>query len=161
MSPRPPGGVPGRLYADYTAAKLREIVEEIRDELATRKTAAARRLREEIDPDYEIDRPHDCCVYVVALDPEVRRDKAFRKKNPSAREDRPCLYVGSTSKGPDARFAQHKAGEQHSRIVRKHGVGLRPEFSAGYQKLTRDEAESAEKALAKLLRREGYGVWQE
>jgi predicted GIY-YIG superfamily endonuclease len=150
-----------RPYRDYKIPQLRELVADLREELKSRKSPSARRLREEIDPQYEIGRPHDCCVYVIELDPAVRDDRSFARKNPDARPDRPCLYVGSTFKSPEERFAQHKAGDQHSRIVRKYGVHLRPEFYRQYPPLTRTQAEDQEKALARLLRGEGYGVWQE
>jgi hypothetical protein len=78
-----------------------------------------------------------------------------------------CLYVGSTSKTPGARFAQHKSGHRtktgrktFSTLVHKYGTFLRPSLynHIGPVK-TRAEAEKLEKELALELRRERYAVW--
>ena len=39
------------------------------------------------------------------------------------------LYVGQTSRDPDLRFDQHKAGRKASRAIRRFGVRLLPSFS--------------------------------
>jgi hypothetical protein len=35
-------------------------------------------------------------VYVIELDRAVMQIRAFRERNPDARSDKPCVYVGST-----------------------------------------------------------------
>lgn len=144
----------------HSLEELRDLAEELRAELAHRSTPGANRLRDEIDPDFSVSTARDCGVYVIELQSKVRLASSFAKKNPEPLPDRPCLYVGSTSNTPEARLEQHRLGEA-SRIVKKFGCGLRPEFFERYPSMTRDQAEEEERALARLLRREGYGVWQE
>lgn len=144
-----------------TIDELRERVATLRHELSNRGVRSARRLREEIDPDFNIDRPQDNCVYVVELDDAVRDVRRFTRKNPDARADHPCLYVGSTAKTREERFEEHKeGGEKASGWVRDFGVRLRPEFTFALDDLVWDEARHMEEELAELLRSEGYGVWQ-
>jgi hypothetical protein len=57
-------------------------------------------------------------VYVVELDEAVRSHKRFTAANPDCRSDRPCLYIGMTSRLPEERFAQHKAGLKTARFVK-------------------------------------------
>lgn len=153
VTPRPLKG--------YSLKQIRERVDEIRHELSRRRSYNARKLREEIEPKYADRRARDCRVYVIELSERVRADKTFVEANPNARSDRPCLYVGSTSKTAEERFDQHKAGkEKFSRRVRDHGIGLRPEFAELIPLMPRDEVERTERRVAHLLRREGYAVWQ-
>ena len=150
-----------RPYRAAPLADLRRLIEDIRSESALRDSPGARKLREEIDPEYSIEKRRDCCVYVIELADDIRSDKKFREKNPNASSERPCLYVGSTSRTPDERFGQHKAGKARaSKRVYKFGIRLRPEFFEALPFMTRSEAEARERTLAEILRREGYGVWQ-
>ena len=64
-------------------------------------------------------------VYVIELDRAVMHIRAFRERNPDARADKPCVYVGSTWLEPQKRFEQHKAGVKANRFARKFGVKLR------------------------------------
>ena len=116
---------------------LKEIVERVREELRHRGARGARELRLEIDPEFReepipepaTDQAFCCRVYVIELDEKIRGNRSFAKKNPKARMDRPCLYVGSTSKTPSERFAVHIEGEKESSPkVRNFGLALRPEF---------------------------------
>ena len=100
------------------------------------------------------------CVYIIELNPAVRSNSAFRKRNPDARVDRPCVYVGSTYLDPQVRFEQHKAGVKANRFARKYGVRLRRSrmrFLKGYK--TRALAEAAERRCAERLQSRGYAVW--
>ncbi len=54
-------------------------------------------------------------VYVIELDRAVMQIRAFRERNPDARADKPCVYVGSTWLEPQKRFEQHKAGVKANR----------------------------------------------
>ncbi len=100
------------------------------------------------------------CVYVIELDPAVRTVRAFRERNPNARADKPCVYVGSTWLDPEVRFRQHKAGIRANRFARKFGVRLRlshMRFLKGYK--TRQLAEAAERRCAERLQARGFAVW--
>jgi len=100
------------------------------------------------------------CVYVVELDATVRDDPKFAAENPACRDDKPCVYVGLTGLSPEERFARHKRGIQCSRIVKKHGVRLRPKLYENLNPMTFEDAAAMEVALADRLRRRGYAVWQ-
>ena len=65
------------------------------------------------------------------------------------------LYVGETSRDPDIRFDQHKAGYKASRCVDRFGVRLLPELVAHLNPLRRWEAAELEAALAEELTRAG------
>jgi predicted GIY-YIG superfamily endonuclease len=65
------------------------------------------------------------------------------------------LYVGETSRDPDARFDQHKAGYKASRAVNRFGVRLLPELVAHLNPLSRWEAVDLEEALTDAFRRAG------
>lgn len=94
-------------------------------------------------------------VYVIELAPAVRD----RRKCPPA-NGKPAVYVGQTADTPEVRFAEHLAGYRAARVVRDHGVRLRPRLSRNYGPYdTRDEAEAAEARLAERLRRRGFCVF--
>lgn len=99
-------------------------------------------------------------VYVIALDTRVLGQKKFHKQNPDYPGKRPCLYVGMTSRSPDERFAQHKAGYKAARFAHKYGKWLRRKLYEKYNPLTHAQAERLEKKLAEQLRDKGYAVWQ-
>lgn len=82
--------------------------------------------------------------------------------NPDAIPGKPVVYVGMTSKTPEERFSQHKAGGRlASSIVTKFGRRLFPWAYQGRRTYRRKEsAEKAEVALAEELRRRGWVVWQ-
>jgi predicted GIY-YIG superfamily endonuclease len=65
-----------------------------------------------------------------------------------ARADPWGLYVGQTSRDPDLRFDQHKAGYKASRAVKRFGVRLIPELVDHLNPLRRWEALELEAALA-------------
>ncbi len=100
-------------------------------------------------------------VYVIELDPAVWEASAkFREANPQWRPGRECLYVGMTGLTPEQRFANHLAGVRSSRLVHRFALRLRPDLSEGLNPMTYAEAARMEKVLAKVLRGDGYGVWQ-
>jgi len=70
------------------------------------------------------------------------------------------LYVGQTSRDPDQRFDQHKAGYKASGAARRFGVRLLPGFVEHLNPLRRWEALELEAALAEVLRAAGVG-WVE
>lgn len=65
------------------------------------------------------------------------------------------LYVGQTSRDPDLRFDQHKAGYKASGAARRFGVRLLPEMTAHLNPLRAWEALEIEAGLAEELRRAG------
>jgi hypothetical protein len=65
------------------------------------------------------------------------------------------LYVGQTSRDPDLRFDQHKAGYKASGAARRFGVRLLPDLVAHLNPLRAWEALEIEAGLAEELRRAG------
>ena len=102
------------------------------------------------------------CVYVIELNEAVRREKKFLAKNPEIKDDKVCVYVGSTGHNPEQRFAQHLEGYKSCKYVKKFGERLRPDLVPNYEKGFKNsrEAEAAEARLAVRLRKRGHGVWQ-
>lgn len=102
------------------------------------------------------------CVYVIELNDAVRHDRKFRAKNPDMRDDKVCVYVGSTGRDPNIRFAQHREGYKSCKYVKNFGERLRPDLVPKYESGFKNsrEAEAAEARLAVRLRRRGHGVWQ-
>jgi predicted GIY-YIG superfamily endonuclease len=102
----------------------------------------------------------DYNVYVIELDKAVLGKWKFKESNPDYNETRPCVYVGQTSKDPEDRFSQHKAGMRSASLVRQYGVRLMPNLYEKYNVLpSRIKAENKEKWLVEKLRKRGYGVW--
>lgn len=65
------------------------------------------------------------------------------------------LYVGQTSRDPDWRFDQHKAGYKSSGPVRRFGVCLLPEAVDHLNPLHQWESLELEEALAETFRDAG------
>ena len=98
-------------------------------------------------------------MYVIELDREVLKERAFVSANPRHRPGWLCLYVGSTCLAPEERLERHLTGRHGNRYVYRYGIRLRPDFYRMYPPMTRDEAELTEAELAEELRKEGYAVW--
>jgi hypothetical protein len=86
-------------------------------------------------------------VYVVLLR-DARRAEPFG------------LYVGQTSRDPDLRFDQHKAGYKASGAARRFGVQLLPQLTAHLNPMRQWESIDLEEALAEAFRAAGVG-WVE
>ena len=86
-------------------------------------------------------------LYVVLLHDPRRRDPWG-------------LYVGQTSRDPDWRFDQHKAGYKASGAVRRFGVRLLPHLVEHLNPLRQWESLDLEAALADALRDAGL-AWIE
>jgi predicted GIY-YIG superfamily endonuclease len=100
-------------------------------------------------------------VYVIELDQAVWHGSAkFRRANPDHDPGKPCLYVGMTGLSPEERFANHRAGIRSSSLVHRFATRLRPDLFEGLNPMSYREAVRMEKVLAKVLRGDGYGVWQ-
>jgi hypothetical protein len=64
----------------------------------------------------------------------------------------PWLYVVSSAKSPEARFAQHKRGYKSSRYAKRFGLRLRPDLYEDLQPIrAKREAVAAEQARAREL----------
>lgn len=70
----------------------------------------------------------------------------------TARRDLFGLYVGQTSRDPDLRFDQHKAGYKASGAVKRFGVRLLPDLVAHLNPMMAWEAIELEAALAEAFR---------
>lgn len=99
-------------------------------------------------------------IYVIRLNPEVRKAKRFREANPAALENAECLYVGMTACSAEERFAQHKRGYKACSFVRKYGKELAPELFPRTELFPLEVAKKLEVDHAESLRRQGYAVWQ-
>jgi predicted GIY-YIG superfamily endonuclease len=90
-------------------------------------------------------------IYVVEL-----ADAAAPRRPPG----QASVYVGQTVVTPEERFAQHKAGHKASRVVRRHGVRLRPDLYEGLPLLaSREAALVLEARVAAELRSRGFRVF--
>jgi len=65
------------------------------------------------------------------------------------------VYVGQTSRDPDLRFDQHKAGYKASGAARRFGVRLLPDLVEHLNPMRRWEALDLEAALAEAFRAAG------
>ena len=102
------------------------------------------------------------CVYVIRLRKEILTHKKFRDANPGHRPDKPCVYVGSTSRTPEERYQRHidPASKVGSRWVKQYHIQLHKRLTDKQPKFaTREEAEVHEQVLSARLRRKGYAVW--
>lgn len=100
-------------------------------------------------------------VYVIDLDPAVRKVPQVRKTNIGHDPEMPCVYVGQTGLSLKKRRAQHRKGEKAGRgYVTKYGYG-RPFLRALFEHLNPclpEDALKYERELAARLRAEGYVV---
>jgi hypothetical protein len=76
------------------------------------------------------------------------------------RQGRWGLYVGQTSRDPDWRFDQHKAGYKSSGAVKRFGLCLLPELTDHLNPLHQWESIELEAALAEAFRQAGIS-WVE
>jgi hypothetical protein len=76
------------------------------------------------------------------------------------RQGRWGLYVGQTSRDPDWRFDQHKAGYKSSGAVKRFGLCLFPELTDHLNPLHQWESIELEAALAEAFRQAGIS-WVE
>src|SRR5580698_10984493 len=97
-------------------------------------------------------------VYVVLLDPAVKKLRKVRAENPKANLKKPAVYVGMTGLTPEERFANHKAGLKAASVVKRHGLRLLPELYAHLNPMPFEAAVQMEMDLAEDLRRAGYTV---
>jgi predicted GIY-YIG superfamily endonuclease len=70
-----------------------------------------------------------------------------------------AYYVGMTGLPLDERFRRHKEGKQSSRIVRKFGARLAPEYYEHIKPMTYRDALKKEASWAEELRENGLKVY--
>ena len=99
-------------------------------------------------------------VYVVELDPAVRRQRRFIRQNRYTTPGQTCLYVGSTGLDPEVRYVNHLRGHKGCPLVRDHALRLRPDLFADFPAMTWADAVATEVAWAEELRELGYAVYQ-
>jgi len=105
-------------------------------------------------------------VYAIELDKAFAKTLKAKMENPNANIDKPCIYVGSSSKIPEERFSEHINGVRNprgplfSRVAHEYGIRLRPRLYEKYNPMTtREEAQAKEKELTAKYRKRGYTVW--
>lgn len=101
---------------------------------------------------------HHHHVYVVLLQPAVRKLRSVRLSNPNADPKKPCVYVGMTGLDPKQRFANHQAGIKSASVVKRFGTRLLPEYYAHLNPMPFTAAAQMEIDLAEDLRRAGFTV---
>ena len=100
-------------------------------------------------------------LYVVELRPEIfERERRFFEKNPHWLPGKLCVYVGMTGLTPEERFLKHLRGEKDAWFVQKYGQRLRPELYKHFNPMPYELAAVMEAELARRLREQGVGVWQ-
>ena len=100
-------------------------------------------------------------LYVVELRPTIfEAEQRFSEKNPHWLPGKLCVYVGMSGLTPEERFKKHLQGEKDAWFVRKYGLRLRPELYRHFNPMPYDLARVMEPELARQLRQQGYGVWQ-
>ena len=101
-------------------------------------------------------------VYVIELDPSVRKHRDVRRNNPGAKAWLlPCLYVGQTRRSPEERFKEHNTGEglkKGGRHLKGRCIRLRKDLYEFYNPMPLLESLILERDLAEELRLEGYTI---
>jgi len=106
-------------------------------------------------------------VYVIELLPEVWKEKKFLAPNTHAAGG-PAFYVGQTSKTPEERFLQHKAGEHSNKFVQLYSANsfkeifckeLMLDSGIPFEDLTEGQSLLSELALTHWIRAQGMGAY--
>ena len=100
-------------------------------------------------------------LYVIELRPDIfARERRFAEANPHWIPGHLCAYVGMTGLTPEERFQKHRRGEKDAWYVQKYGQRLLPDLYRHFNRMPYDFAKTMEPELARLLRDQGYAVWQ-
>jgi hypothetical protein len=100
-------------------------------------------------------------LYVVALRSMIfEKERRFFEANPHWLPDKLCVYVGMTGLSPEERLQKHLRGEKDAWFVHNYGQRLLPELYRHFNPMPYDLARLMEPELARQLRGQGYGVWQ-
>lgn len=98
-------------------------------------------------------------VYVVELSKEIMQVGKFKKRNPHAKDNARCLYVGMTGLSPEIRFKKHKDGIKANVYVQRYGIKLLPNLYKDYLNLSFEDAKAKEAMLGEALKQQGFAVW--
>ena len=79
-------------------------------------------------------------VYVIELDRAVMQIRAFRERNPDARADKPCVYVGSTWLELEPKRGQRRELARVALTAREHSAQACPFLDAASTKTTFGES---------------------
>ena len=90
-------------------------------------------------------------VYVIEL-----TARAGQRRDPRI----PWVYVGSSARDPELRFAQHVRGYKSSGLVKRFALRLRPDLYECFNPMPYRGAYEMEFELADELRERGFAVWQ-
>ncbi len=100
-------------------------------------------------------------LYVIELRPEIfEKERRFFEANPQWLPGKLCVYVGMTGLSPEERLRKHMRGEKDAWFVHKYGQRLLPDLYRHFNPMPYDLARVMEPELARQLREQGYGVWQ-
>jgi hypothetical protein len=100
-------------------------------------------------------------LYVVELEPRIfEKERRFSEANPHWLPGKLCVYVGMTGLTPEERLKKHLQGEKGARFVHKYSQRHLPDLYRHFNPLPHDLACVMEPELARQLREQGYGVWQ-
>jgi len=100
-------------------------------------------------------------LYMVELQPEIfEKERRFFEANPQWLPGKLCVYVGMTGLSPEERFRKHMQGEKDAWFVRRYGQRLLPDLYRYFNPMPYELAHIMEPELARQLRDQGYGVWQ-
>jgi len=100
-------------------------------------------------------------VYVIELDPAVRKHRKVRATNPGADPAKSCLYIGQTGREIAERYMEHQSGtgkKRGARFLEGSCMGLREDIYAVFNPMPQLESLVLERELALELREEGYTV---
>jgi len=103
----------------------------------------------------------DWKVYVIEVDPVVRRHGAVVSANPDANPALPCLYIGQTGREIEERFREHQTGmgeKKGGRFLKGNCLRLRPDVYDVFNPMPQLESLVLERELAIELRAEGHTV---
>ena len=100
-------------------------------------------------------------LYVVELRSEIlARERRFAAANSHWQPGKLCVYVGMTGLTPEERLEKHLRGEKDAWFVQKYGQRLLSKLYRHFNPMPYDLARAMEPELARQLRQQGYGVWQ-
>jgi len=100
-------------------------------------------------------------LYAIELRPTIfEKERRFFEANPHWLPEKLCVYVGMTGLSPEERFKKHLRGEKDAWFVHKYGQRLLPELYKHFNPMPYELAAVMEVELARQLREQGCGVWQ-
>jgi len=101
-------------------------------------------------------------LYVIELRPEIltQQERFLEANLHYVPGTKPCVYVGLTGLTPEERFRKHLQGKKDAWFAHRYGQRLLSELYRHFNPMPYDLARVMEPELARQLREQGYGVWQ-